>query len=246
MSNFRPKAVFSLVLTLMVASVFTLSSFAASNTTARPSGETAGARAARVLDAPAGMLTGTGRLTIDGYDAPSGTTVMSGSTVAVGPNSNARLTLGSLGYIELRPNTTVTVLLAPDNMQVHMNGAGLTAHSFSPAVCDVKILGSNNRLAVARGQVKVEANGNEWMLDAGSVASFNQPSEARSTGDAVFTAESADPNAPPPAPDDNKSSPGWYGVAGMIGLAGGVALGIMLGSNDDDRTTLPKPSTVVP
>src|ERR1700752_3686686 len=107
-SNYKPAL--SLIVASAVASAFTISSFAAS----RPREPTTPAPLAvqeykGILGLPAGRLIGTGRITIDGNEAQSGVTVLSGSTVETGPDGYATIDLGSLGRIELQPNTAVFV-----------------------------------------------------------------------------------------------------------------------------------------
>ena len=250
----KPKirAVMSLALALALASVFTLSSFAASAKKEGPPAGNAGGRIGNTLrDAPTGRLLGTGRITIDGDEARSGATVLSGSTIATGTDGYARIDLGSLGRFELQPNTTVTLMFGADGVQVRMNGAGLTAHSLSADVlCQVKLLDDRTRVIVSSGQVKVDSAGNTRTLNSGQEASFSQGSEARTMGEAVFTAERSDRDrlgTVPTSGGGHSVSAGPVGAVVLAGLAGGVALGVMLGSNDPRRTsTLPKPSTVVP
>lgn len=246
----KVRAVMSFVLALAVASVFTFSSFAASTTKERSPGGNAGGRIGKtLLDAPTGRLIGTGRITIDGDEARSGATVLSGSTIATGMDGYARIDLGSLGRFELRPNTTVTLMFAADSVQVSMNGAGLTAHSLS-AGCQVRLLSEHTRLIVSSGQVKVDSAGDARTLNSGQEASVSQGSEARTMGEAVFTAESGDRDRKgtiPTSGGGHTVSAGPAGAIALAGLAGGVALGVMLGSNDNRRISpLPKPSTVVP
>src|SRR5262245_48112500 len=118
----RFRAVVSSVLAFTVASVFTFSSFAAT-TKKGPTGGNAGGRVGKtLLDSPTGRLVGTGRVTIDGDEARSGATVLSGSTIATARDGNAGIELGSLGRFELHPNTTITLMFTPNSVHVRMNG----------------------------------------------------------------------------------------------------------------------------
>jgi ferric-dicitrate binding protein FerR (iron transport regulator) len=242
----------SMVVALAVVSAFTLSSLAAPNVGKRPSDENSGARVRKVLaDVPSGRLTGTGHINIDGYEAQSGATVLSGNTVSTGADGKARVDLGPLGRFELRPNTTVTLTFLPDSVLVRMNGGGLVVHSsLSTGRCQVKILGENSKVIVDQGQVKVDSAGDVQTLNAGQEANFSQPSDVTTNGEAVFIALSMgrdrSATAAIPTEGGNYSSAGRYGVAAMIGVAGGVALGIALGKHDNSGSTLPKASTVVP
>ena len=246
----RFRAVVSLAVALVVASVFTLSSFAAS-TGKGPNGGNAGKRVGKPLfDSPTGRLVGTGRITIDGDEARSGATVLSGSTIATGTDGAAIIDLGSLGRFDLRPNTTITIMFAADGVQVRMNDGGLTAHTVPGGVpCRVTLLSKRTRVFVASGEVKVGSTGIERTLGSGQMANFDQGSEATTTIASVFTAESESDRRVSTATygGGRTVSAGPAGVIALAGVAGGVAMGVAIGSNNNGRRSpLPKPSTVVP
>jgi hypothetical protein len=242
------RAVVSLVLAFVVASVFTLSSFAAS-TKKGPTGGNVGGRIGKtLLDAPKGRLVGTGRVTIDGDEARSGATVLSGSTIATATDGNAGIDLGSLGRFELQPNTTITLMFTPNSVQVRMNGGGLTAHTLPGVTCRVTLLSTYTKVIVASGEVKVNSAGTDRNLVSGQESRFMQGSEATTMGESVFTAEGdSDRRVAAATHGGGRTvSGGAAGAITLAGLAGGVALGVALGSNNSGRSPLPKPSTVVP
>jgi len=247
--NGRFRAVVSLALALVLASVFTLSSFAASSRKGPTGGNVGGRIGKTLVDLPTGRLIGSGRITIDGDEARSGATVLSGSTIATGTDGDAIIDLGSLGRFELRPNTTITLMFGPDGVQVRMNGGGLTARTVPGGVpFRVSLLSAHNRVIVASGEVKVGSAGTERTLGSGQAANFDQGSEATTTVASVFTALSESDRRVATAPygSGRTVSGGVAGVLTLAGLAGGVALGVATGSNNSGRSSLPKPSTVVP
>jgi len=239
----------SLVLAFAVASVFTLSSFAAS-TKKGPTGGNVGGRVGKtLLDAPTGKLVGTGRITIDGDEARSGATVLSGNIITTATDGNASIDLGPLGRFELHPNTTITLMFTPNSVQVRMNGGGLTAHTLPGVTCRVTLMSAYTKVIVASGEVKVNSAGTDRNLVSGQESRFMLGSEATTMGESVFTAE-GDPDrrlATASHSSGRTVSGGAAGAITLAGVAGGVAAGIVLGSNHNSGySPLPKPSTVVP
>ena len=241
------RAAISLALTLAVASVFALSSFAAS--TSREA--TSAGRLDYMPSAPAGKLMGTGRFTIDGEEAQPGASVLSGSTVATGPDGNAVIDLGSLGRIELRPNTTIKVAFANNSVSVNLDRAGSMAQSLPTGVAGQLILqGDSVRLRVVRGEVEVNSAGNARTLHADEQSTFNSPAEAITTGDAVLVAYGAsDKNEEDQAPSHGKYvSGGVAGVIALVGVATAVTAGVIAGGGNSHGSSplTPRPSQVVP
>lgn len=242
------RAAISLALTLAVASVFALSSLAASN-----SREAASAgRLDDLSSAPAGKLMGTGHFTIDGEEAQPGASVLSGSTIATGSDGNAVIDLGSLGRIELRPNTTIKVAFAGNSVSVSLDHAGSMAQSLPTGVAgQLILLGEHARLSVVRGEVEVNSAGNARTLHTGEQSTFNNPAEVITTGDAVLVADrsSADKHEDDAAPSHGKYvSGGTAGVIAMAGVATAVTIGVIAGSgnNRSSNPLTPRPSRVVP
>jgi len=243
------RAAVSLVLAFAVASVFTLSSFAAS-TKKGPTGGNVGGRVGKtLLDAPTGRLVGTGRITIDGDEARSGATVLSGSIIQTATDGNASVDLGPLGRFELQPNTTITLMFTPNSVQVRMNSGGLTAHTLPGIACRVTLMSAYTRVTVASGEVKVHSVGTDQNLVSGQASRFMLGSEATTMGESVFTAEGdSDRRVVTASSGGGRTvSGGAAGAITLAGVAGGVAAGIVLGSNHNHAySPLPKPSTVVP
>ncbi|HEY3135762.1 MAG TPA: hypothetical protein VGL29_06910 [Blastocatellia bacterium] len=246
----KHRVAISTVLALVVTSVFTLSSLAASNINHNPTGEKAVSRVSKLrLDAPAGKLIGTGRITIDGEEVPTGATVLSGSKIATGPDGNATIDLGPLGRIQLSPNTTVTLVFSNNSVQVDMSGGGTVAQ-WLPSGVDGHMRAGNPqvRFVVIRGQVEVRSARSTRKLFAGEAGTFNDPAEAFASGDATLVAEVGGSRDNPggAVPRSGGISVGRAGVVTLAGVASSFALGVVAGRNYRSSSTLPKPSTVVP
>ena len=162
------RAAMSAALTLVLASVFAFSSFAASNARETESREPAASTLDDLSGMPAGKLTGTGRFTIDGEEAQPGASVLSGSTIATGPDGLAAIDLGSLGRIELRPNTTIRLAFAGNAVSVSLDNAGSMVQSLPAGVKgQVMLQGKRARVSVVRGEVAVKSIGNSRTLRTG-------------------------------------------------------------------------------
>jgi hypothetical protein len=245
------RAAVSLALTLVVASVFAFSSFAASNAREPAPRETSAGRLDDMSGAPAGRLTGTGHFTIDGEEALPGASVLSGSTIATGLDSLATIDLGALGRIELRPNTTIRLTFANNAVSVSLDRAGSIAQSLPTGVTgQLMIQGEHARLSVVRGEAEVKSAGNARTLHPGEEATFKNAAEATTNGDTVLVAESSASTHKEggPAPSQGKYiSAGAAGVIGMAGVATAVSLGVIYGGNSHSGSPIPpRPSQVTP
>lgn len=238
-----------MTLALVMASVFAFSSFAASNARETDSRETAAGRFDNMSSMPAGKLTGTGRFTIDGEAAQPGASVLSGSVIATGPDSVATVDLGSLGRIELRPNTTIRLSFAGNAVSVSLDNAGSIAQSLPAGVTGQVVLPSKSaKVSVARGEVAVKSSGNSRTLRAGEESMFDGAAEATSNGDVVFVAEGSQSQTKGGSAPSRSTyvSAGYVGLLAMAGVASAVGLGVAFGGDSSSAGTAPRPSQVVP
>jgi hypothetical protein len=241
------------MLALTISSVFTLSSFAASNPTKLNGENRNGLKGENLLDLPTGRLVGTGQLMIDGNEAQSGVTVLSGSSVATGPDGNAAIELGTLGRIELEPNTVVTLMFSPNLVLVNISSVGRVVQSLPPGVmAHLNIQREHSRLEVRRGLVEVKSAERVRTLAAGEEGSFDHAAEAISKGDAEFVVEGSATRASAgnagTSPNGGYISAGKIGLVALAGTAAAITVGVLSGRNDSSTrtTTPPKPSTIVP
>lgn len=249
MRNSKNKTALSLVLALAVASVFTLSSFAASKAR-EPT--TAASSDKGILALPTGKVIGTGQISVDGNEAESGVTVLSGSTVATGADGNATIELGSLGQVKLLPNTMVTLTLSPDMVVLTIGRVGRVIQSLPSGVIGrVRIQGEEARLAVEVGQVEVKSSQGQRMLNAGQETAIDPATEAIANGGAVFMVEGDSTRAS--SKSSQTSHKGGYATAGtggliaLIGVAAAITGGVLYGSNGTSQADVPpRPSRVTP
>lgn len=268
-ANGTIRAALSLALVLAVAGAFTLKSLAAASPDAAP-------RPAIIVDepaaAPVGKLTGTGELMIDGAAAQPGATVVSGSRVSTGADGAAVIDLGTLGQVALRPNTTVTITFGAGAVSVKLDGAGAIDASLEAGVTG-KVQTAGARLHLRSGEANLRSASGERFLHAGEAVAMTADAEAVIAGGATFTAESDDSErragaatntstatateggapapasttgAPMPPTHGGITSAGLGGVLAMAGVATGVAVGVMAGSNHSSSSATVRPSTVTP
>jgi len=238
----------SLALALTLTTVFSLSAFAA------PSGGNDQTASSTL----SGMLTGKGRVTINGNAAQSGATVLSGSIIETGKDGSASIDLGPLGQVELQPNTSVTLVMMPGMVQMMVDNFGAVSQTLPAGVVGrVKMQSRAARFSVARGHVEVSTSGGQQALNGGEENSFNGASEAVISGDTSFQLESEDGdnanNQPaqgdgdgPPVKNSTSIGPGVLGYLSLAGLAGAIVLGVMAGSNGGATGIPPRASEIIP
>jgi hypothetical protein len=129
----------SLLLTLAVASSFTLRSFAARPAVAQPVVESPAGHTE--VTAPFGVLVGRGSIMVNDNRARSGDTVVEGSTIVTGPDAYGWIDAGAAGRVELYPNMTTTLMLPRVETKVQ---AGQTKRTIKP-------VGSGPNISVKAG-----------------------------------------------------------------------------------------------
>ncbi len=245
------------MLALALTTVFSLGAFAAT------SGEKAAGSSfddSSTSSKLSGILTGTGRVTINGNAAQSGATILSGSNIETGQDGSASIDLGPLGQIELRPNTSVTLIMMPGMVHLMVDRFGVVSQSLPPGVIGrVKMQSQSAHFSVARGRVEVNSSGGQQTVNGGEENSFDGASEAVISGDTSFQldGENGDDADDQPAQDSGDGPPvknstyvgaGPFGYLALAGLAGGIAIGVMAGSNGSNvpRGIPPRASEIVP
>ncbi|HXG67820.1 MAG TPA: hypothetical protein VNO70_22155 [Blastocatellia bacterium] len=108
--------------------------------------------------AQSGTLTSaTGTVTVNGAPAHSGASVASGSTISTGTDGDALIDMGSLGKLQLRPNTVVKLTYDAGSSLVEVVECGSLTHTVpSGATGQVKLDEPMvTQVVVARGEVYV-------------------------------------------------------------------------------------------
>ena len=225
------KAIMSAVLALAVSSLFCLSSLTSYANNSPLEGDRADSTASAFTKSPAGVLTGTGALSLNGLSAEPGATVFSGSIITTGHDGIASIDLGPVGRFVVRPRTTVTVTLSPGTAMI-TGQAKVT------------------RINVVRGELLVSSPGANRLLKSGEDAVFADSIQASMSGDTVFTIQDQssqkdtpqkdpgaqpDPTTPGQSPTPTPSpSPRtktavivpWWGWLSLAAAAGGIAGGL--------------------
>lgn len=164
------------------------------------------AEAIASLLATSGTLTGTGSISINGNPAQSGATVLSGSVISTGGDGNATIDLGPLGRVVLRPDTTIVLNFTDDSVAVtsrcQQTSVEVTRGQAEIKSPQVKTLSAGDRDVFSGGVELTTAGGTDVILSCKSVKLVS------------FV------------------GPGLGGVFALIGVAAGIAIGIILGSND--------------
>jgi hypothetical protein len=177
--NANYKMLTSCVLMFTVLMVYSLTSYAAPDTTRKPAkpaadlpaktatnpGTTTAPEAVMVLS-ESGVLISSGDVTINGNPAKSGATVLSGSTLVVSEHGLAMIDLTPFGRVTLGPYTTAKVTYGGGNLLIE-------------GVCD------DMRVAVKQGQCNVVAaksNAAAKVLDAGQDEHFDHAVEVTAKG----------------------------------------------------------------
>jgi hypothetical protein len=249
MQKLNSKAILSAVLALAVSSLFCFSSLTsyASNNAAEP--PTADSAARGFTKSPAGVLTGTGTLSLNGMSTEPGATVFSGSIITTGHDGIASIDLGPVGRFIVRPRTTVTVTLSAGTAMISGRAKA-------------------TRVNVVRGELLVSSPGANRLLKSGEDAIFADSIQASMSGDTVFTIQDQgaqkdsgqkdpgaqpDPNTPgqnptpTPSPSPKKKTAvmvPWWGWAGLAAAAGGIAAG--MATHGAEQPSLNRVSSTLP
>jgi hypothetical protein len=200
------RATISIALAMAVATVFTLSSFAA------PEVPKALIDPVLAQDCTGTLSVKSGQVTINGNAAQTGATVMTGSTIATGSNGKAIIDLGSLGRVELGDNTTVTLTCAGGSLQIRAN-------------C------TRTEVEVRSGSVNVTSP-TAGTLTAGQKGKYDGAVDLNSTGsvDVQIECEGRKVGAGPFV------GPGLIGLLALIGIGAAVAIGVAVGDESGGGT----------
>jgi hypothetical protein len=187
----------------------------------------------------AGEITVSGNVTVNGQTAVSNATIISGSTVVTGPSSNAIISLGKVGRIEVPANSNVVLNFSDNNIVAVLssgkakvsNAAGVAATvttKDTTVIADssqadtflVEVECSHTHVDTIAGMVTMREGTSDKQIAAGTSASAGNLAQ---TG----CQPCLRPNSAPPVPIG-----GW---PWLLLIAAGVAgAAIFLGGNDNE------------
>ncbi len=187
------------LLSLMLATTFSLSSFAASSG-GDPIDE-AVTDSLLVSQAPTGMLTTHGPVLVNGNEAKTGATVTDGSVIQTRTGGHAVIELGPTGKVDLDPITAITLSWTNNSIQASLDKCGQGVTLNLPAgvgglikilnMTDVGVVGKRREVDVRvfKGEAVVKyGQGQEKTLKAGDHKEFDNATEVTAAGDAVVKA----------------------------------------------------------
>jgi len=203
------RATISIALAMAVATVFTLSAFAAPEVTK------AVVDPVLAQDCTGTLTVKAGQVTINGNAAQTGATVMTGSVIATGSNGKAIVDLGAVGRVEIGDNTTATLTCVAGSLEIRTN-------------C------SRTEVEVRRGTAEVKSPRVET-LTAGKKAKYDGGVDVTATGgvDIKVEREGRRAGAGP------FIGPGLIGLLALIGVGAAVAIGIVVGGGDNAPPSSP-------
>jgi len=203
------RATISIALAMAVATVFTLSSFAAPEVTKAVVDPTLAQDCTGTLTVKAGQVT------INGNAAQTGATVMSGSVIATGSNGKAIVDLGPVGRVEIGDNTTATLMCVAGSLEIR-------------TTC------TRTEVEVRRGTADVKSPKVET-LTAGKKAKYDGGVDLTATGgvDIKVECEGRKAGAGPFV------GAGLLGLLALIGVGAAVAIGVAVGGGDESVASSP-------
>lgn len=148
--------------------------------------------------APTGSLTAHGPVDINGIRSKTGATVLNNSIIQTLTGGHAIIELGPLGRVEVGNDTTITLVMIGNGVEVSLNQCGSVTLTLPSGVSGlVKIIGvrdvgvfSTRReidVNVKQGQATVKYESTkEKIVVAGQHKEFTHATEVSATGDAIY------------------------------------------------------------
>ncbi len=199
----------SFALSMVVATVFTFSSFAApavTNPVADP---------VLVQDCTGTLTVKSGHVNINGNAAQTGATVMTGSIISTGSNGKAIIDLGAMGRVELGDNTTVTLTCGGSLLEIRSQ---CSKTEVEVRAGSVNVISPKTETLVAG---KKETYGDSVDMTATAGVDVKVECEGRKAGAALWV------------------GPGLWGLLALIGVGAAVAIGIAEGGGDNAPPSSP-------
>ncbi len=186
-----------------------------------------------------GTLTATGYVYINGNEAKTGATIMSGNTISTRMDGEAIIDLGALGRIHLRPDTSIKLTLSPGEVKIEMLECG-SLTQILPAGVTSRVEKSENGLvevAVLPGEARVNSSSSTdgTVVRGGENKVFENFDSVTATGVTTFTLNCCDCDVPA----GGFIFPLW-GILGLGGAAAGAITGVGIG-DEDDPVSSPNP-----
>lgn len=197
------KAFISVLLTMAVATVFTIRSFASPDL-----GKVGESTNHGVQDCTGTLTVIAGRVTINGNAAQTGATVLTGSAISTDSKGKATIDLGAAGRVELGESTSVTLICVGSSIEIRSN-------------C------SKTEVEVRRGTLEVKTPKAETLV-AGKEHTYEGAFDASSAGGIDVKIECEGRKGA----GGLYVGPGLLGLLALAGIGGAIAAGIAAGGNE--------------
>jgi hypothetical protein len=198
-----PKAFISVLLTMAIATVFTIRSFASPDLGKVEESTKVGAQ-----DCTGTLTVIAGRVTINGNAAQTGATVLTGSAISTDSKGKATIDLGAAGRVELGESTSVTLICVGSSIEIRSN-------------C------SKTEVEVRRGTLEVKTPKAETLV-AGKEHTYDGAFDASSAGGIDVKIECEGRKGA----GGLYVGPGLLGLLALAGIGGAIAAGIAAGGNE--------------
>jgi len=189
----------------------------------------------------AGEITVTGQVTVNGQPAITNSTVLSGAVITTAANSNAIVSLGKLGRVEVMSNSSVTLNFAQGSI-VAVLSEGKARVSDSAGVA-ATVTTKNATFIADSGQANnfvVEVECSHSHVDTASgVVTMREGSNDKqvSAGTSAVAGNMSQPGCKPCLRPGSAPGPAIAGMPWLILLAAGVAgAGIFLATGQGDTS----------
>ena len=196
------KTLISLLLTMAVATVFTIRSFASPDLSKLTEVSTLS------QDCTGTLTVNAGRVSINGNAAQTGATVLTGSMISTDSKGKATIDLGTAGRVELGESTSITLICIGSSIEIRSN-------------C------SKIEVEVRRGTLEVKTPKAET-LSAGKEKEYDGAFVATSAGGIDVKIECEGHKGA----GGLYVGPGLLGLLALAGVGGAIAAGVAAGGND--------------
>jgi hypothetical protein len=197
------RAMLSIALALTITTVFTLRSYASTET------RTHAASAALAQDCTGTLSVKDGTVTVNGNAAQTGATVTNGSVIATTSNGRAEIDFGGAGRVTIGRGTTVTIDCAGGTLSIRSNCSGKTEIEVKSGSVSVTTPSTDTIAAGKQGRYNGPA---AFTVAASSVIEVDCEGSRRGAG--LFV------------------GPGLVGLLALLGVGAAVAIGVAVGEGD--------------
>lgn len=170
---------------------------------------------------PIGVVNGTGTISINGNKAVSGASAFSGNTITTGNDGVATIDLQQYGRVIVRQNTSVTLTIVGNSVQITENGKNVTVAVMSG---NVQVLSAQGTRTLQVSQQNSFGGPVQLTASPGSVVVIQEQTPGNH-GNKGGSGAGAGTGAGAGAGGGHSTAP-WWSFLLLGGVAGGIAAGV--------------------